>query len=260
MNAFHPLIASLLRVGHAYGRRMSTSHGSRPRWMASGVVAARHGVACAGLLVMVSLACATTSTYGTVLQDVVRVSPNGALPFAVAGISYAQPGGGGAGLWATITREEPDSPFVIITPVDYVVANPFSWYVASEGDIFDATSVMQRTPFAANWGVLTPIRVRTGVPCFLASWAGDQFDMQATRLVIESDDTYTWGRFVVSDDGDTTPLSIISSAMAYDGVIVGKPVSVLEPASCTMALAGLACGGGSIWRRRRRASRPRARS
>lgn len=256
MNAFRFLIASLRRVGHAYARRcgpMSTSHGSRPCWITSGVVAALHSVACAGPLAMVSLACATTSAYGTVLQDVVRVSPHGGMPFPVAGISYEQPGGGGSGLWATITREEPDSPFATITPVNYVVANPFSWYVASEGDIFDASAVTRRTPFAANWGVLTPIQVRAGVPFFLASWAGDQFDLQANRLVIESDDTYTWGRFVVSDDGDTMALAILGSAMAYDGVIVGKPVSVPEPVTVTMALAGLACGGFSSWRRRRRA-------
>jgi hypothetical protein len=41
--------------------------------------------------------------------------------------------------------------------------------------------------------------------------------------------------------------------MAYDGIVGGKNIAVPEPSTYAMALAGLACGGYSMFRRRKRA-------
>jgi hypothetical protein len=76
----------------------------------------------------------------------------------------------------------------------------------------------------------------------------------------------------ILDTGTTTPTTyttLLSSGTNYvfRGVDL-SPVAVPEPSTCAMALAGLACGGWQMWRRRRlrrpppwlpeRAARPRA--
>ena len=160
---------------------------------------------------------------------------------------------GGRGLIVSVTRDSGALPLATITPETFFVAYPYSWYVASEDDIFDAVALESMTPFVANWGILEPIQVTVGVPFFLACWTGRQFGAIEDYPIITPDDTYAWAQFVVTDDGLLTDMNVMSSAEAYGGIVVGENISVPEPSTCMMAPAGIACGGYSLFRRRKRA-------
>jgi hypothetical protein len=191
------------------------------------------------------LTCLPVSSFGGVFTDVVyEMFP--ASP-ASQRFDYSPSANGGRGLWVTLTPDEVLFSAGTMTPITYNLAFPYSWYRASEDDIFDAGAVERMTPFVSNWGILTPIQVPLEVPFFLASWGGTKYpsDNKPTP-----GDTYTWGKFLVTYDGTGLDMRVISSVMAYDGIVVGRNIAVPEPSTCIMALAGLACGGCSMWRRR----------
>jgi len=208
----------------------------------------RHAIAFLGRFVVFLFVCLPISGFGGVVTDIVyEVSPPWF--FATHQFDYSPSTSGGHALVVTLTHDAVTSPLATMTPETYNVAYPYSWYMASEDDIFDAVAVESLTPFVANWGILNPVQVPVGVPFFLASWGGTK----TTTDKPTPGDTYTWGKFLVTDDGTGMDMLVMSSAMAYDGIVVGRNIAVPEPTTYAMALAGLACGGFSMWRRRKRA-------
>lgn len=205
----------------------------------------RHAMAFLGRFVVLLFACSPISGFGGVFTNVVyEVSPPWF--FATQQFDYSPSTSGGHVLVVTLTRDVETSPLVTMTPETYNVAYPYSWYVSSEDSIFDAAAVESLTPFVANWGILSPVQVPVGVPFFLASWGGTK----TTTDKPTPGDTYSWGKFLVTDDGKGVDMLVMSSAMAYDGIVVGKNIAVPEPSTYALALAGLTCTAWVASRRR----------
>jgi hypothetical protein len=255
---------SMLRAGC-----IAASTGQWPPADASEAVGRRpnkprcHGLAAlihaAARLLLVAAICSALPASAEVIQDVVSVS-SGVLTQDDWEIRYSQPNGDGTGLVLTLARSSSPDPAIEITPEDYFLGIVFSWYEASEDEVFDGSVVENRSPFAANWGVRTPIAVPAEVPFFLTSWSGMGFDEELNKPIIGPDDYYTWGKFVVNDVDGQLKLSALGSAMARTGIVVGKPVAVPEPSTSALAIAGLGGLGYSLCRRRGRPSKPAARA
>jgi len=202
------------------------------------------------LPVLLAAVCPALPASGEVIQDVVTVS-EGVIGAEDWGITYFQPNGDGTQLVVNLTRSSTPVPAVEMTPVNYYVGIPFSWYESSEDDVFDAAAVERLTPFGANWDVRTPIQVPVETPFFLACWSGSTYDDEASDPIIGPMDYYTWGKFVVNDTAGELQLSVLESAASLNGIVVGKPVSVPEPSVAALTLAGLGVLSGGLWRRRR---------
>ena len=205
----------------------------------------------AARLLLVAFLGSAVSASAEVIEDVVSVS-SGVITPDDWEIRYSQPNGDGTGLVLTLARNASPVPAIDMTPVNYFVGIAFSWYEASEDDVFDGPVVENSSPFAANWEILNPISVPAETPFFLTSWSGMGFDQQENQPIIGPDDYYTWGKFVVNDVAGDLQLSVLGSAMARNGIVVGKPVSVPEPATLALAIAGLGGLSYALWRRRSR--------
>jgi len=201
-------------------------------------------------LLVLTAACAALPACGEVIEDVVTVSA-GVIGAEDWGITFFQPNGDGTQLVVNLARSAAPGSAIEMTPINYFIGIPFSWYDSAEDDVFDAAAVESLTPFGANWGILTPIEVPAGTPFFLASWSGSRFDDELNKPIIEPTDYYTWGKFVVNDTAGELQLSVLESAASLNGIIVGKPVSVPEPSVTALTLAGLGVLSGGLWRRRR---------
>jgi hypothetical protein len=64
---------------------------------------------------------------------------------------------------------------------------------------------------------------------------------------------YIFGGIVSSVPNTSSRLDSTASPEIFSVIITPVP----EPSTCVIALAGLACGGGSMWWRRKRGGRPR---
>jgi hypothetical protein len=206
-------------------------------------------------LVLACSALAQAQVLGDVVTDIITSSPylwlgeDGLVNSTV--ISYTKPGLGGAGLWVSVSPL-PNTPGAIsVEPLSYLVANPFAWYVAAGGEVFDKSFAEATKPFAANWGILTPFVVVADQPFYLASWAGSEFDHAVNEPVFNPGDAYAWGEFVVGVVDGEAELSLRRSAMAEGGIYVGQAVAIPEPSVSSSALAGMMMGLASLRLRRK---------
>ena len=200
-------------------------------------------------LLVLTAACAALPACGEVIEDVVTVSA-GVIGAEDWGITFFQPNGDGTQLVVNLARSAAPGSAIEMTPINYFIGIPFSWYDSAEDDVFDAAAVESLTPFGAKWGILTPIEVPAGTPFFLASWSGSRFDDELNKPIIEPTDYYTWGKFVVNDTAGALQLSVLASATSLNGIIVGRPVSVPEPSASAVALAAATGLSFGLWRRR----------
>ena len=133
--------------------------------------------------------------------------------------------------------------------------NQANWYR-------DTYAVTQAGTYDANQNYLTDVGAFTNSMSYYGTFdqTGNVWEWTATGLGDEM-----WSRggdWFISDDGNGQPyyisrrysiLLLTNISSPYTGFRLASPVAVPEPSTYAMALAGLVCGGFSMWRRRSRA-------
>jgi hypothetical protein len=167
--------------------------------------------------------------------------------------AYYQGGSTNAGYWNYATQSD--------TAPTAVTSGTTGIGSASTGTIGSGTGNFANHSFVADWnsqnGNVTTVGTNGGASAYGAfDMSGNVFEWNDLTGSAGSSRVLRGGGW--DDDDDTFYLSSsarITSVPSFEYYAVGfrlaSPVAVPEPSTCVMALAGLACGGCSLFRRRR---------
>jgi hypothetical protein len=142
-------------------------------------------------------------------------------------------------------------PYAFITSDDAGNPNPSSpiaMYTMGEGSSITAAGLYD---FSLLFG--GQLQASTSYWLFVAEdYPSSSFDWYDNAVAaypsVQNDSGWSFGVTKVSFDGGSTWAAFSAGSKAAFSI-----AAVPEPSTCIMALAGLACGGFSMWRRRKRA-------
>jgi hypothetical protein len=96
------------------------------------------------------------------------------------------------------------------------------------------------------WSLFSGVNYKNGSPAAL----NDASNFSLFALTADSSTSEYYGVFTNSGQEWSSPSASDGSYLVFEAA-TGNLVVVPEPSTCVMALAGLACGGYSLFRRRR---------
>jgi hypothetical protein len=101
-------------------------------------------------------------------------------------------------------------------------------------------------PIGTMWSLFSGVNYKNGSPAAL----NDASNFSSFALTADSSTSEYYGVFTNSGQEWSSPSASDGSYLVFEAA-TGNLVVVPEPSTCVMALAGLACGGYSLFRRRR---------
>ena len=103
-------------------------------------------------------------------------------------------------------------------------------------------------PIGTMWSLFSGVNYKNGSPAAL----NDASNFSSFALTADSSTSEYYGVFTITNSGQewSSPSASDGSYLVFEAA-TGNLVVVPEPSTCVMALAGLACGGYSLFRRRR---------
>jgi|GEM_PF-3217446 len=101
-------------------------------------------------------------------------------------------------------------------------------------------------PIGTMWSLFSGVNYKNGSPAAL----NDASNFSSFALTADSSTSEYYGVFTNSGQEWSSPSASDGSYLVFEAA-TGNLVVVPEPSTCAMALAGLACGGYSLFRRRR---------
>jgi hypothetical protein len=101
-------------------------------------------------------------------------------------------------------------------------------------------------PIGTMWSLFDGVNYKNGSPAAL----NDASNFSSFALTADSSTSPYYGTFINSGQEWSSPSARDGSYLVFEAA-TGNLVVVPEPSACAMALAGLACGGYSMFRRRR---------